>query len=68
MSFPVHLNKLSDVVKNNFAKKDVRNTKIKNTEDKIPDITNLAADASLNAKINQGKWVNEDKWVVSIAK
>ena len=55
MSFPVDLNKLSDVVKNNFAKKDVRNTKIKNTEDKIPDITNLAADASLNAKINEGK-------------
>ena len=28
--------------------------KIKNIEDKIPDITNLATNASLNAKINMG--------------
>ena len=29
--------------------------KIKNIEDKIPDITNLAANASLNANINEVK-------------
>ena len=29
--------------------------KIKNIEDKIPDITNLATNASLNAKINEVK-------------
>ena len=36
---PVDLSKLSDVVKND-VKKDVYNAKIKNTEDKIPGITN----------------------------
>ena len=30
--------------------KDVSNAKIKNIEDKIPDITNLATNASLDAK------------------
>ena len=44
---PVDLSKLSDVVKNNVVKKDVYNAKIK-----IPDITNLPTNASLNAKIN----------------
>ena len=39
---PVDLSKLSDVVKNDVVKKDVYNAKIKNIEDKIPDITNLA--------------------------
>ena len=38
---PVYLSKLSDVVKNDIVKKDVYNTKIKNIEDKIPDITKL---------------------------
>ena len=37
---PVDLCKLSDVVKNAVVKKDVYNAKIKNIEDKIPDITN----------------------------
>ena len=55
---PVDLSKLSDVVKNDVAKKDVYNAKIKNIEDKIPDITNLATNASLNAKINE---INEVK-------
>ena len=32
---PVDLNKLSDVVKNDFVKKDVYNAKIKNIEHKI---------------------------------
>ena len=51
----VDLSKLSDVVKNDVVKKDVYNAKIKNIEDKIPDITNLATNASLNAKINEVK-------------
>ena len=51
----VNLSKVSDVVKNDFIKEDVYNAKIKNIEDKIPDITNLATNASLNAKINEGK-------------
>ena len=52
---PVDLSKLSDVVKNDVIKKDVYNAKIKNVEDKIPDITNLAANTNLNAKINEVK-------------
>ena len=50
VSVLVVLSKLSDVVKNNVVKKDVYNAKIKNTEDKIPDITNLATATALNAK------------------
>ena len=46
---PVDLRKLSDVVKNDVVKKDVYNAKIKNIEDKIPDITNLATVAALTA-------------------
>ena len=49
---PVDLIKLSDVVKNVVVKKDVYNAKIKNIEDKTPDITNLATKTTLNAKIN----------------
>ena len=49
---PTDLSKLSDVVKNEFVKKDVYNAKIKNIEDKIPDIINLAA---LVDKINEVK-------------
>ena len=52
---PVGLSKLSDVVKNDVVKKDVYNVKIKNIEDKIPDITNVATIASLNAKIKEVK-------------
>ena len=47
------LSKLSDVVKNDVVKKDVHNAKIKNIEDKIPDITNVATNTTLNAKINE---------------
>ena len=50
VSVLVVLSKLSDVVKNNVVKKDEYNAKIKNTEDKIPDITNLATATALNAK------------------
>ena len=52
---PVDLTKLSDVVKNDVLKKSVYNVKIKNIEDKIPDITNLATNATFNAKINETK-------------
>ena len=48
----IDLSKPSDVVNNGVVKKDVCNAKIKNIEDKIPDITNFADNASLNAKIN----------------
>ena len=49
---PVDLSKLSDAVKNDVVKEDVYNAKIKNIEDKIPDITNLANNSFLKAKIN----------------
>ena len=48
----VDLSKSSDVIKNDAVKKDVYNAKIKNFEDKIPDVTNLATNTSLNTKIN----------------
>ena len=47
---PVDLSKLSDVVKNDVVKKDVYNAKIKNIEDKIPDITNLATNTTVMVK------------------
>ena len=47
---PVDLSKLSDVVKNDVLKKNVYNSKMKNIEDKTPNITNLATKAILNAK------------------
>ena len=49
---PVDLSKLSHVVKNGVVKKDVYNATIKNTDDKIPDITNLAVKTTLKAKMN----------------
>ena len=52
---PVDLSKLSNVVKNEVVKKTEYNTKIKNIEDKIPDITNLATKTILNGKINEVK-------------
>ena len=36
-------------------KKDVYNAKIKDIEEKIPDITNVATNTTLNAKINEVK-------------
>ena len=53
---PVHvdLNKLSNAVKHNVVKKDVYTAKIKNIEDKIRGITNVAPKTTLNAKINKG--------------
>ena len=52
---PVDLSKLSDVVKNDVVEKNVYNAKIKDIEDKIPDITNLAIKVTLNDKINKVK-------------
>ena len=52
---PVDLSKLSDAVRNDIVKKDVYNAKIKNIEDKIPDITNLATNITLIGKINEVK-------------
>ena len=47
--------KLSDVVKNAVIRKDVYNAKIINIENKIPDITNLASNTTVNVKINEVK-------------
>ena len=47
---PVDLIKVSNVVKNDIIKNDIYNSKIKNIEDKIPDITYLATKTTLNAK------------------
>ena len=52
---PVDLSKLSDAVRNGIVKKDAYNAKIKNIEDKILDITNLATNITLNGKINEVK-------------
>ena len=49
---PLDLSKLSDVVKNDVVKKEVYNAKIKDIEDKIPDIANLATNAT---KVNEVK-------------
>ena len=42
-------------MKDDFVKKDAFKAKIKNIEDRILEITNVAANASLNVKINQVK-------------
>ena len=53
---PVDSSKLINLVKNDFVKKDVyNNANKKNIEDKISDITNVATNTSLNAKINEVK-------------
>ena len=49
---PTDLSKLSDVVKNDVVKKKDYNDKIKHIEDKIPSITNLSTNVTLDAKIN----------------
>ena len=54
-SVPLKLAKLIDLLKNGVVKKDVYNAMIKNIEEKIPDIANLATNATLNAKINEFK-------------
>ena len=62
---PADLSKLSGVVKNDVFKKDAYNAKIKNIEDKIPDVTNLATTAALNAKLNEVK--NEIPSITNLA-
>ena len=52
VTVPVDLSKLSDAVKDDVVKKDLYNAKIKNIEDKIPDVTDLATNTLLNIKIN----------------
>ena len=52
---PVDLSKLSDGVKNNVVKRDLLNAQIKSIEDKMPDITNVVANTTLNSKINEVK-------------
>ena len=42
-------------VPNDFVKKNVCSCKLKNIEDNIPDITNLAINTTLNGKINEVK-------------
>ena len=49
---PVDLGKLSNIVNNDVVKKTEYNAKIKNIEDKIPDISNVATKTILNTKIN----------------
>ena len=50
----VDLIKLSDVVKSDI-RKDVHNSKIRDIEDKILDITTLVTNTILNAKLNEVK-------------
>ena len=52
---PEDLSKLSNVVHNEVVKKTEYDTKIKNIEEKIPDISNLATKTNLNTKINKVK-------------
>ena len=52
---PVHLSKLSNLVKNDVVKKTKYTAKIKNIEDKTPNKTNFATKTTLNAKINEVK-------------
>ena len=54
-AFPADLSKLSNVVENDVVQKDVYNAKIKNIDNKIPDISNTATKTTLNAKINEVK-------------
>ena len=51
----VDLSKLSEIVKTDVVEKYVYKAKIKNIENQIPDIMNLATNAFLNAKINDVK-------------
>ena len=65
MPVPTDLSKLSDVVNNDVVKKTEYDAKIKNIEDKIPDISNLATESNLNIKINAVK--NEIPSITGIA-
>ena len=51
----VDSSKINDIVKNDAIKKDVYNAKIKNIEDRIPNLTKVATNTTLNAKLNKVK-------------
>ena len=55
VTVPLDLSKLSNLVKNEVVKKTEYNANIKNIQDKIPDISNLATKINLNTKINEVK-------------
>ena len=64
------LSKLSDTVEKDVSKKNIYiyiyiNAKVKNIEDKIPDISNLATNTTLNDKINEVK--NKIPSVINLA-
>ena len=61
----VDLSKVNDVVLIDAIKKDVCNGQIKNIEDNMTDITNLATNTTLNAKINEVK--NEIPSITNLA-
>ena len=50
---PLDLRKLTNIVKNEVVTKTEYNAKIKNIEDKIPDISNLTTKNIINTKINE---------------
>ena len=52
---PVDLSKRGDALKRDAVKKMYKSAKIKNIEDKIPNISKLPANATLNARINKIK-------------
>ena len=52
---PIDSSKLNKVVKNEVVKKTEYNAQIKNIEDKIPDISNVATKTILNTKITEVK-------------
>ena len=62
---PIDLSQLSNLVKHDVMKKDVYNTKIKNFEGKIRNITNLATNTTINSKINEVK--NEMPSITNLA-
>ena len=65
LSVLVDLNQLSDLVKSDVFEKGVYNTKIKDIEDKIVDVTNLPTKTTTNAKINEVK--NEIPSITNLA-
>ena len=61
----MYVSKLSDVVKYDVVKKDASNDQIKNSEDKIPDVANLATNTTPKAKIND--FINEIPSITNLA-
>ena len=54
-SVPDDLSTLNNVVNNEVVKKTEYDNKIKNIEDKIPDVSNLVTKTNLNTNINEVK-------------